>query len=417
MSKKKFPMTVKRGNVRAKIYFTPNNGCDAYTVSYYFGGKRQRKMFASLELAHTEAEMAATKISAGEMDVLHLTSEDRLAYVRALGMLQELNTPLEMAVMQFAEAAKILEGGSLVEAARFYAKQHRRKLAVRTVEQVVAEMLEAKRAEGMSAVYVKELRSRLNRFAKQFRSPISMVLAAEVQDYVNGLQSGGRSKNNTRKSIRTLFHYAQARGYLPKGATEADDVKRVKEAPQPIGIFTVAQLAKLLQHADDDLVPFLVFGAFSGLRHAEILRLDWSEVDLAGGHIEVKAAKAKTASRRLVPIAENLRAWLAPRHRDSGRVITMTDHKLIQRIGALAKSDAVKLAWPHNGLRHSFISYRVAEIQNVAQVALEAGNSPQIIFRNYRELVKPAAAKQWFAVGPEVRPAIRALPAPEQLAA
>jgi len=43
MSKRKFPIVVKRGSVRVKIYFTPSNGCDAYTIAYYFGGKRVRK--------------------------------------------------------------------------------------------------------------------------------------------------------------------------------------------------------------------------------------------------------------------------------------------------------------------------------------------------------------------------------------
>jgi hypothetical protein len=47
----------------------------------------------------------------------------------------------------------------------------------------------------------------------------------------------------------------------------------------------------------------------------------------------------------------------------------------------------------------------VADIQNVAQVALEAGNSPQMIFKHYRELVRPAAAKEWFALGLEVKQA------------
>ena len=55
-------------------------------------------------------------------------------------------------------------------------------------------------------------------------------------------------------------------------------------------------------------------------------------------------------------------------------------------------------AWKNNGLRHSFISYRLAGIQNTAQAALEAGNSPQMIFRHYRELVRPADAEKWFAV-------------------
>jgi hypothetical protein len=57
-------------------------------------------------------------------------------------------------------------------------------------------------------------------------------------------------------------------------------------------------------------------------------------------------------------------------------------------------------AWKREALRHSFLSYRVADIQNMAQVALEAGNSPQIIFKHYRELVRPKAAKAWFGLMP-----------------
>jgi hypothetical protein len=63
--------------------------------------------------------------------------------------------------------------------------------------------------------------------------------------------------------------------------------------------------------------------------------------------------------------------------------------------------------WQHNGLRHSFISYRVAMVKNVAQVALEAGNSPQMIFSNYRELVTPQDAKAWFAITPKSLAAMR----------
>ena len=66
--------------------------------------------------------------------------------------------------------------------------------------------------------------------------------------------------------------------------------------------------------------------------------------------------------------------------------------------------------WKHNALRHSFISYRVAQTQNVAQVALEAGNSPGMIFQHYRELVRPDAAKAWFAIVPAGKNCIRRCP-------
>ena len=56
-----------------------------------------------------------------------------------------------------------------------------------------------------------------------------------------------------------------------------------------------------------------------------------------------------------------------------------------------------------NGLRHSFISYRLAAVGNEHQVALEAGNSPAVIFASYRELVRPEAALAWFSVMPDRR--------------
>jgi len=54
-------------------------------------------------------------------------------------------------------------------------------------------------------------------------------------------------------------------------------------------------------------------------------------------------------------------------------------------------------------LRHSFISYRIAKIKNAHEVALEAGNSPDIIFRHYRELATEEQADAWFAIVPPAR--------------
>ena len=69
-----------------------------------------------------------------------------------------------------------------------------------------------------------------------------------------------------------------------------------------------------------------------------------------------------------------------------------------RKSAALAKD--LGLSWPQNVLRHSFISYRLATIQDANQVALDAGNSPAIIFKHYRELVTEEAATTWFAIKP-----------------
>ena len=66
-----------------------------------------------------------------------------------------------------------------------------------------------------------------------------------------------------------------------------------------------------------------------------------------------------------------------------------------------------QVPWRHNELRHSFYSYRLVDVKSAAQIALEAGNSPQMIFQHYRELVTEKGAKSWFAITPESTKAMR----------
>ena len=116
-------------------------------------------------------------------------------------------------------------------------------------------------------------------------------------------------------------------------------------------------------------------------------------MDLDRRIIEVRAGQAKTASRRVIPISDNLAAWLASLRRRGRVVPSCRQHR---EITALAKS--LGIPWPRNVLRHSFISYRIAIVKSADQVALEAGNSPAIIFRHYRELTTEETAKEWFGI-------------------
>jgi hypothetical protein len=129
---------------------------------------------------------------------------------------------------------------------------------------------------------------------------------------------------------------------------------------------------------------------------AELERLDWKAVDLERKFIEVRAGQAKTASRRVIPISDNLAAWLIPLER-KGKIVRTKE--LQTHVPALAR--ALKIKWPNNVLRHSFISYRIADVKSADQVALEAGNSPSIIFKHYRELTTEAQAVKWFSIMPK----------------
>ena len=410
-------MVVKRVHTAVKIYRTPTNGCDSYTVVHYVGEKRQRKTFADLDLAVTEAEVTANKLSTGELDVLTLTSQDRLASVRAVEALKPTGVHLEMAALQFAEAVKVMDGGSILESARFYAKQNPHRFPRKLLPEVVEELFAAKQTDGMSAVYLKDLRGRLGRFAQAFKITIAMVTTAEIDDFLRSLGLSGRSRNNYRRAIATLFYFAETRGYVAKGAAQVESVAVAKEDEGAIEIFTPEEMARVLEHAEPALIPFLTIGAFAGLRRAEIARLEWPQVRPDDCFIEIKASNAKTASRRLVPISENLKQWLAPhkQSQEKGCPYASRSKQLLWIAEAVhekcqQETPPGEFVWKHNALRHSFISYRVAQTQNVAQVALEAGNSPRMVFSNYRELVRPADAVKWFSIAPASGPVLATLP-------
>lgn len=95
-------------------------------------------------------------------------------------------------------------------------------------------------------------------------------------------------------------------------------------------------------------------------------------------------------------MAENLRRWLLSYRQRVGYVFPHAN--LALQFAKLAKKSGVK--WKKNALRHSFISYRVAVLDNVDKVALEAGNSPGVIRSSYLKMVTKARGRQWFLIRP-----------------
>jgi integrase len=398
---------------------------EIYTIAYYSGSKRVRQKFSNLDKARKEAALAAVKLANGEAEALKLTGGDRADYIRAMQKLREWKpaTDLNVAITDYITAARRLpENVTLKEAVDFYMKRHPAGLPPKTVREVVDELIAAKTAAKRSDVYIKDLNSRLGAFADNFGVRIANVTGRDVETYIRNLTIPnadanlvrpvtGRTQNNIRRLIGTLFQFAIKRGYLPKDHDEIDAVEMAAVDSGEIEIFSPAELQKLFAacvkpvqergkwRTREEMIPYLAIAAFCGLRAAEIQRLDWSEIHLTGAEkfVEVKAGKAKTASRRTIPISANCAAWLERYAKSTGPVVNLarTDKQLFIYLAGKAG-----VPWKHNGLRHSFISYRLALVKDVGQVSLEAGNSPGMVFKHYRQLVRESEANEWFAIIP-----------------
>jgi integrase len=264
------------------------------------------------------------------------------------------------------------------------------------VESLVADLIATKEREGLSKRYLQDLRSRLGRFAQDFEGrTIADISAEEISEWLHDLRVSPTTETNYRRLIVRAFNFAQERGFVEDN--RAAKAAKVKTAGGEVGILTPTQMTALLLAADESLVPALAIGAFAGLRRAEIERLDWSEIDLDSNFIEVTAAKSKSATRRLVEILPNLRAWLLPHRKLAGKV----DPPASRERAKEARERAGINDWPSNALRHSYASYHLAELKDSARLALELGHTNSaLIFQHYRELVKPKDAARWWAVMP-----------------
>ncbi len=411
----KFPLSISKGSATVKIYRDRTKASGTYyRVCFYMGAKRHRLSCATLEEAKAEANAKVDALSRGDMDALQLTGKDRLVYSRALESLRPYGVALDAAAHEYGEAKKILEGFSVSDAARFYMRHHGRKVTSKRVSEAVEEMLTAKAEKGVSVKYLEDLRYRLRKFAGAFACNVGSIVPDDVRTYLGSLKLAARGHNNMLSTITTFLSFCAQRGWVSEDSDLLKGIDKRKEKSVPVEIFTPREMAALLNEASDELRPCLALGGFAGLRSEEILRLEWSDVERRPGFIEIAAAKAKTQARRLVPLADNLGSWLAESSQSStGKLwpyskpyFFETLRDTLDRINKKRAKGAAQFVWKNNALRHSYISYRLAEIQDVNRVALEAGNSPRMIFQHYRELCTPADAKTWFSLSPVASPII-----------
>lgn len=228
----------------------------------------------------------------------------------------------------------------------------------------------------------------------------SQVTVEDCATYINAPAlsvHGSRVRNAT---AREFFKWCMEPGRHYTGSNPAAQVALVEAEETPVGILTAEQFARLLEAADSDTLAYVAIGGFAGLRAAEIQRLDWSEVDLEDGFIEVRASKSKTATRRLVKIQPCLRAWIEPLAKKSGPVVP-TPNALARRLYR-TRHRADIAHWPNNALRHSFASYHLSAFKDAAALALEMGHTTtKQIFAHYRQVVRESQAIQWWNVMPE----------------
>lgn len=394
-----------------------------FLLSYHVGSQRKKATVkGTLDDAKRAAKKKAEATAAGDLvDDLQLTPLERRVFVTAKAAAHSTGQAVDVIVRDAVAAFKILGPGvSLSDAAKFYATQHCAALPSATPADVAEELYEWMTGKRRKSEGIRTLKSCIKAFARDFSMPIASITTQAIDKWLSGhLTHSPRTQVNYLRAVKRLFNFAKGR-YLPRNVpTAADGLEAPsKDNLSAVAIFSPWELEKILRHAPVDLLPCIVLGAFAGIRTIELTRIEWSAIHrivspkYPHGYIEISAAVAKqhrTAARRLIPISENLAAWLLPYQMRSGAIsphpvdnlLSRELTKLVEEINEAERAAGRReLRRPANGLRHSFGSYRLPVLDDVAALALEMNTSTAKIYANYRELVLPADVEAWWKIAP-----------------
>ena len=387
--------TRKGHEVSVKAWEHPNYN---WRADYVENGKYKRKGFKTKDKAEEWAENRAKESLAHGTDSA-LTASERSTVADTRAELEEVKLDLREAVAIAVE-------------------QRRREMRSCTMRELADRMISTREDEGLSDHHIRDMRGKLKRFNKEFGDrPVATITKREVEDWLHALKLAPASVNSYCRILVVAFNDAIGDGFADENP--AAKIRDSKVVEGEVGILTPAESSALLVGADPAIVPVIALGLFSGLRVSELERLDWSEVLLEEGQIQVKASKAKSARNRLVPIPDNLSAWLAPYVKNSGAVWPANGRRLmgaahnaagfgtgaeVKEAEAKAKEEGGEVAlkkWPDNALRHSYATYHLAHHQNMAALALHLGHTTSaLIFAHYRKPVTPQIAATYWSIAP-----------------
>lgn len=261
------------------------------------------------------------------------------------------------------------------------------------------------------------LRKELEAFVMRYREvsvcdiDVDMLLAWIGRPREDGAEIGARFFNNRLASWKTFLNRCREWGMRARGEPHAAEViKKRKEADPVPEIFSVDQARKILaliKKKEPQCLNYFVIGCWMGLRPFEMRRITWAMWDWERGYLDLGPQVAlKTMQQRYVPIPNNVRAMLRGANDDARwgkkckraakHCVRTTDQPHLMR---LLKAAKVMSVWPQDIMRHSYISYRLAQGHGRGQVAEWAGNSEGVIRKRYRRPLRKEDGDAWFAVG------------------
>lgn len=224
--------------------------------------------------------------------------------------------------------------------------------------------------------------------------------------WIRSLNLAQRTRWGVYSSGRTFYKWALRYGYATTSPFERMEPIPKGEAPK--AILTPEQMTAALHLCSGFTRDFLVLGGFCGLRPIEVFRSDWSAMNFKTKEFHVRPDVIKRDNFRGRGIKERfvhvppVALALLSRGKE-GKIIPMSQRNFQPRIGNIAKAlglmNGEKIGWPHDCLRHSAATYRLAELEDAAKVANWLGHTTTAqVHESYAKAIPKGESVKWWAI-------------------
>lgn len=152
--------------------------------------------------------------------------------------------------------------------------------------------------------------------AGKMNQPLAALAVSDIRQFRDGLIAGGRAAATANVAVKILrgpLNVARRQGLLPNNPAEAVDM--VTADAMEKGIFTPADVAKLIAAAEEDWEGLILAGYYTGARLGDLTSL--KRKDYHAERMSLRFGQAKTKRSIEIPIHPEFQKWLL--HRPPGK--------------------------------------------------------------------------------------------------
>lgn len=349
-------------------------GREFFEVCWFVKGERQRKYFKSHSRAVAKWRAVKKAKNSGLAEFEALPDDDKVRLFQAWQRAAEGNYDLLTACMEYEKEDEPAKPIQFAEAQRLF--------------------IAAKKAKGLRPDSIISYSSTFNQFGAKFDNEnLDGITAEELATWLDGQHYSAVRFNRAINDLNTLRNWAAMKGFSVGKRNPFNAEKRLVDQ-KDVSILTVEQAADYLETAVTVPLcgPVTVLVLLCGLRVSEAQQTRPQDIDLDDGIVTVRGQASKLRARRICTLQPIAIHWLRLALEKGGLLPVSKTNYEKARMANLPKI-------PSNSLRHSFCSYHLAHFKNIGLTAEEAGNSPEMIAKHYKELVRPKAAARFWDIG------------------